>query len=1488
MSEVAPPPPKRPTIIRQNLGSGERSGPPVPARPAPPVPPGSSSRSSTVDMVPTPHPKPPPPAHRPSVQRPSKTDDDLPPVVTRNHATKPSRPVSVSAAKTSDSVRRRPEITIVAARPMSEVGFRGEQAASGAKPGMAVESKTSDITGEDRKDETKNNPLPKVPPRKDTQPQRSQSMKQPPGRPPHIPPVHPSSVSNTNMPSSSVVQNDSLLLDLDIPDKTASDILVPLNSSVNSSVHPDEKDQSEDVDVKPRPKPAERPKAPPQRPASSVVGSGKPRSNPPIRGPPPKAPPPKVSPRNDVKETNKGTEGGDSSSQTAQQDIDIHTTQQTESKETEVKKPPPSKPIKPPVSKPAPARRAPPRPQPVEIPTPSEPLSTSATEPSSQTSAHGEQNQDSKSQEQEAPPVSPVYAAITHPVSKRPTIIRPASFRASTHGDSEKAQGDFSSDSSKKDADDSNIQKTPPLPARHYNDDVKHDVSDATPSGIGSESSDVQNMSAPKPVIKTKPSIVGRPKSFSLRETASKFEASSEQNVKSAENKHSVLPSPAPKPKPKPTVLAKPRSSSMPTEKSSPDTSIDNSDNSHHPIDFKTDNKETVTKSDDKEIGTSEVEKKKPERPTIIRPPAKPKRTMTDDSEEKPMVTSDDSQIPNVKHSPSPVLSKRPVSVMLPPGHTGAFDGKLSKSENEEENNESENSTKPERPLRQPVSTGSPKPPHKPPLPSTSPACHIAEENENGNENSKKPERPAKQPVSTGPSKPPHKPLLPSTSPAGHTSTIPSELASDACENVTTEDTQSALSSNKPKIPLASPSNKPSESVSEKMDPDATQPVTPSKPPTKPPLPSTKSLDKISPESSEDSPMQSSSALKPVPQKPQVPSTSPAVHSSNTNVEASSNEEDLTQSVVPSKPPPPVKSPVSVPTKPPPPTVKSPASDTNHASAENLIEKKADTIVETAEKDISEKPEIVSRPPPPELQGTNSSVPSTTQSQEEEHIMDQSKPDKPGAPSRPRKGPFRPAPKPSGKEREVIKKVEKPPPARPAVPQRESPPELPSRPGPGHPLYHYMLSTPHGIALHDFDASHQDELSLKVNEVVVLLKRVDDSWLMGQIGNRQGIFPQDFLAIQIPLPGELPPSDMVMNTADVTQDIWGEVSYQEEIQEKIDTIGKGPRCCARFDFEGGGAGDLQFEEGDYIKILERVDAEWLRGELNGVVGIFPISFVEIIEDLSLDNSSLYIDLGQGQAGVSGQGQAGISTNNSLTTSSSNENVTVQEQGHLQQDFQQAEFSAMVLHNHRGGPGELSLQFGDYVRLIHRISDDWLYGEIHGQKGKFPASIIDAVPPGLPQDGESQPHPSPKGTTHGTTLCVALYDFQSNDPGDLNFVTGDKIEIIEKLGDEWLKGKLNGKEGIFPSNFVKIEEVENVPRNETPEPKPVFTIDSPQTSDDIATTGTALYDFNGQNDSELSFKAGDIIILGDYVPGAEEWRIGELNGHQGMFPASFVN
>ena len=60
-------------------------------------------------------------------------------------------------------------------------------------------------------------------------------------------------------------------------------------------------------------------------------------------------------------------------------------------------------------------------------------------------------------------------------------------------------------------------------------------------------------------------------------------------------------------------------------------------------------------------------------------------------------------------------------------------------------------------------------------------------------------------------------------------------------------------------------------------------------------------------------------------------------------------------------------------------------------------------------------------------------------------------------------------------------------------------PELPSRPGPGHPLYHHMMKAAHGVALHDFTGSLQDELSFKVRKLSRLRDRERQSCTVSAI-----------------------------------------------------------------------------------------------------------------------------------------------------------------------------------------------------------------------------------------------------------------------------------------------------------------------------------------------------------------------------------------------------
>ena len=50
---------------------------------------------------------------------------------------------------------------------------------------------------------------------------------------------------------------------------------------------------------------------------------------------------------------------------------------------------------------------------------------------------------------------------------------------------------------------------------------------------------------------------------------------------------------------------------------------------------------------------------------------------------------------------------------------------------------------------------------------------------------------------------------------------------------------------------------------------------------------------------------------------------------------------------------------------------------------------------------------------------------------------------------------------------------------------------------------------------------------------------------------------------------------------------------------------------------------------------------------------------------------------------------------------------------------------------------------------------------------------------------------------------ALHDFPGEEVTDLSFQAGDVIEVVERIDEAWLMGRLNGQEGQFPAAFVDI-------------------------------------------------------------------------------------
>ncbi|KAI4495933.1 hypothetical protein M0802_008148 [Mischocyttarus mexicanus] len=147
-------------------------------------------------------------------------------------------------------------------------------------------------------------------------------------------------------------------------------------------------------------------------------------------------------------------------------------------------------------------------------------------------------------------------------------------------------------------------------------------------------------------------------------------------------------------------------------------------------------------------------------------------------------------------------------------------------------------------------------------------------------------------------------------------------------------------------------------------------------------------------------------------------------------------------------------------------------------------------------------------------------------------------------------------------------------------------PPMPTIPPPAPPLEYLTQpkkeiqensKIPYGIALYDFSVTHSEDLPLKEGDVVTLIRVVNDDWMEGKVGNRQGIFPINFLDIKVPLPG---------------------------LQDDI--------AVALYSFQGETPEDLPFEEGAKIKVLSRLSDDWLYGEYKGKKGQFPTNYVNRI------------------------------------------------------------------------------------------------------------------------------------------------------------------------------------------------------------------------------------------------------------------------------------
>nr|CDJ89261.1 Src homology-3 domain containing protein [Haemonchus contortus] len=276
-------------------------------------------------------------------------------------------------------------------------------------------------------------------------------------------------------------------------------------------------------------------------------------------------------------------------------------------------------------------------------------------------------------------------------------------------------------------------------------------------------------------------------------------------------------------------------------------------------------------------------------------------------------------------------------------------------------------------------------------------------------------------------------------------------------------------------------------------------------------------------------------------------------------------------------------------------------------------------------------------------------------------------------------------------------------------------------------------SQPHAIVKYPFKGSQQDELSCVEGDIVMLRRDVDNQWIYG-MNNRTGQFgivPISFLDIQVPLTSRIPPQAVY--------------------------------ATALYDYDSNTPGDLTFRAQDQIIATERVGPDWLRGQLHGQEGIFPVNYVSC-------------------PGIDGLPMS-------------------------QPDTQAVPLEKMTAaYDYSSGvAGDLEFKAGDTIEVVTRLDQDWIQGRLNGREGLAPLTFL--APYGTPVKSPKTRGIAAIAALGGTGRTVtAIADHTSDDPNMLYFTKGDRIIIVEDVDSYWYRGKVEGFKtlpaGLFPKALVQ--------------------------------------------------------------------------------------
>uniref|UniRef100_A0A672HXQ7 Intersectin 1 (SH3 domain protein) n=1 Tax=Salarias fasciatus TaxID=181472 RepID=A0A672HXQ7_SALFA len=291
-------------------------------------------------------------------------------------------------------------------------------------------------------------------------------------------------------------------------------------------------------------------------------------------------------------------------------------------------------------------------------------------------------------------------------------------------------------------------------------------------------------------------------------------------------------------------------------------------------------------------------------------------------------------------------------------------------------------------------------------------------------------------------------------------------------------------------------------------------------------------------------------------------------------------------------------------------------------------------------------------------------------------------------------------------------------------------------------------------ALYPWRAKKDNHLNFNKNEIITVLEQ-QDMWWLGELQTGQrGWFPKSYVKlISAAVTAETPVSESP--------------NGKRPSPSPTKPSESGEEYMAMYTYESSEQGDLSFQQGDVV-VVTRKEGDWWTGVVAGKTGVFPSNYVKPR------------DSGSESLGAAGKtGSLG----------------------------KKPEIAQVIAPYSATGAEQLTLAPGQLILIRKKNPGGWWEGELQArgkkrQIGWFPANYVKLLSPSTSKTTPTEPTP-PKMAAAAVCQVIGMYDYVAQNDDELAFQKGQVITVLNKDDCDWWKGELNGREGLFPSNYVKL-------------------------------------------------------------------------------------